>query len=62
MNIDPIKDPGLFQPNSRASIVVGIATFLMTGATTAVALRFYTRKVILNQLGIDDWLSLSALV
>ncbi|KAH6644955.1 hypothetical protein BKA67DRAFT_664808 [Truncatella angustata] len=61
MDTNQISNPEFFTPESRAPIVIGVATFLMMGATSAVGLRFYTRKVILNQLGIDDWLSLGAL-
>lgn len=62
MDINPIKHPELFLPESQASVIIGVAAFLMVGATAAVILRLYTRKVILHQLGVDDWLSLGALV
>jgi hypothetical protein len=62
MEIDPITNPELFLPESRAPTVIGVATFLMLGASIAVALRIYTRKCILHKLGVDDWLSMGALV
>jgi hypothetical protein len=62
MDIDPSKDASLFSPESRATVVIGVAVALMLCATTAVVLRLYTRKIILNQLGLDDWLSIGALV
>ncbi|ETS74530.1 hypothetical protein PFICI_14396 [Pestalotiopsis fici W106-1] len=61
MDINPSKDPVLFSSESRVSVVIGVAVALMLGATTAVILRLYTRKIILNQLGLDDWLSIGAL-
>ncbi|KAF7520366.1 hypothetical protein G7054_g12796 [Neopestalotiopsis clavispora] len=61
MDIDPSKDASLFSPESRATVVIGVAVALMLCATTAVVLRLYTRKIILNQLGLDDWLSIGAL-
>ena len=40
------------------SVQAGMAT----GSTIAVALRFYTRFIVLRNVGYDDWLMLGALV
>jgi hypothetical protein len=40
------------------SVQAGMAS----GATIAVALRFYTRFIVLRSVGHDDWLMLAALV
>ncbi|ORY61508.1 uncharacterized protein BCR38DRAFT_487261 [Pseudomassariella vexata] len=61
MELDPVKNPEYFSTETRGHLYIGLAAFLMTAATTAVALRFYTRRILLNQLGFDDWLSFVAL-
>ncbi|KAK7959806.1 uncharacterized protein PG986_004660 [Apiospora aurea] len=47
---------------SRASMLLGVNIGLMTLATIFIFLRFYTRYVVLNRLGYDDWMALLALV
>lgn len=56
------NSPELSSAESQASVVIGAATFLMLSATTAVALRLYTRKTTINHLFIDDFLVIGALV
>lgn len=61
-NINPVDNPELFAEDSRSTVVIWAGALLMVIPTTAVALRFYTRLFVLNQVGADDWLSLGALV
>lgn len=42
--------------DERASVLIIAVCIVCTVATTAVALRFYTRSCILKQLGADDYL------
>ncbi|CAI4213997.1 unnamed protein product [Parascedosporium putredinis] len=39
---------------NRVDVTIGVAAFTLTVATAAVALRLWTRKTIVNRLGIDD--------
>ena len=43
-------------------MLLGVNVGLMTLAMVFIFLRFYTRYVVLNRLGYDDWLALLALV
>lgn len=52
--------PGSF--DSRVPTVIGVIAFTLTVATAAVSLRIYTRKFIVNQVGIDDYFAILALV
>ena len=47
---------------NRIDIPICVAIFTLLVATTAVSLRIYTRKVLINQLGIDDYCAVVALV
>ncbi|KAK8062653.1 hypothetical protein PG997_014750 [Apiospora hydei] len=46
---------------SRASMLLSVNIVLMAMATIFISLRFYTRYVVLNRLGYDDWMALLAL-
>lgn len=46
----------------RSKILIGIIVMLQVITTLVVALRLWTRHVILNQLGPDDYLALISLV
>ncbi|KAK8859670.1 Satratoxin biosynthesis SC1 cluster protein 4 [Apiospora arundinis] len=65
-NDDDVGEPG--QPQvvaafeSRVPMLLSVNTVLMALATVFIFLRFYTRYVVLNRLGYDDWLALLALV
>ncbi|KAK8078832.1 hypothetical protein PG994_002639 [Apiospora phragmitis] len=64
-NKDVVDNPGwppAAAPESRAPLLLGVNTGLMTLATIFIFLRFYTRYVVLNRLGYDDWLALLALI
>ena len=52
--------PGSF--DSRVPTVIVAIVVCLSVATTAVALRIYTRKVIINQMGWDDYFAVFALV
>jgi hypothetical protein len=52
--------PGSF--DDRSPVVIGSVVFCLVVATVAVSLRIYTRKFVINQLGIDDYFSVFALV
>lgn len=58
---DPRLPPGAAS-ESRASMLLGVNIGLMVLASAFIFARFYTRYVVLNRLGYDDWLSLLALV
>ncbi|KAK7911550.1 hypothetical protein PG985_014031 [Apiospora marii] len=45
---------------SRAPVALDVNIGLMVLATAFILLRFYTRYVVLNRLGYDDWLALVA--
>lgn len=47
---------------NREDVTIGVAVFTLLVATTAVSLRIYTRKAIINKLGIDDFCAVVALV
>lgn len=49
-------------PNPRGDTVVTVNIVLVVIAATLVIARFWTRVVINNMLGIDDWCVLVALV
>lgn len=60
-----VSEPGqppIVASESRASLLLGVFGGLMALATVFIFLRFYTRYVVLNRLGYDDWLALLALV
>ncbi len=48
--------------DSRTDIPICVAVFTLAVAATAVSLRIYTRKVLINQLGADDYCACVALV
>lgn len=49
-------------PGNRSWVSITVVTTTLSMAFTAVCLRFYTRGVLLKQLGIDDYVMLVALV
>ncbi|KAK8029729.1 hypothetical protein PG993_011020 [Apiospora rasikravindrae] len=57
----PARPPAA-APESRVSMLLGANVGLMALATVFILLRFYTRYVVLNRLGYDDWLALLALM
>jgi hypothetical protein len=52
--------PNAFE--DRSATVIGVVTFCLFFATCMVGLRLWTRKKLINQLGIDDYACLAALV
>ncbi|KAK6836432.1 Satratoxin biosynthesis SC1 cluster protein 4 [Apiospora arundinis] len=64
-NDDDVGEPG--QPQvvaafeSRVPMLLSVNTVLMALATVFIFSRFYTRYVVLNRLGYDDWMALLAL-
>lgn len=48
--------------DNRSGIILGIVAICWVLATTVVTLRLYTRKVLLNQLGTDDYFAIASLV
>ncbi|KAI1503076.1 hypothetical protein F5X99DRAFT_426419 [Biscogniauxia marginata] len=57
--MDPSIDPTL-PHDDGASIVIGVVCLVCGIATIAVGLRFYTRSIIIGQVGADDYLVLIA--
>lgn len=47
---------------SNGPLVTGVAVGFLSAAAVFMALRFYTRGVILKNIGKDDWTMLVALV
>ncbi|KAL8382253.1 hypothetical protein RB595_006170 [Gaeumannomyces hyphopodioides] len=62
MEFDRTKNPELFSPESRRGEIIAVNVTLLAFATLIVALRFYTRTVVLHTLGLDDWLVLLTLI
>ncbi|KLU82417.1 hypothetical protein MAPG_01489 [Magnaporthiopsis poae ATCC 64411] len=62
MEYDRSKNPELFSPESRRGEIIAVNVTLLAFATVIVALRFYTRAVVLHTLGLDDWLVLLSLL
>jgi hypothetical protein len=54
--------PGMDPNESRADTIIGVVSFVLTVAATALGLRIYTRRVLLKQFGLDDWLACVAFV
>lgn len=52
--------PGSF--DTRVPTVIGVIAFTLAVATITVCLRIYTRKYIINRMGIDDYFAILALV
>lgn len=48
--------------NSNGAMVIGVAVTGIVTATVAVALRVYTRKFILKQMWIDDYMAIMSWV
>ncbi|KAI0017629.1 hypothetical protein F4780DRAFT_772205 [Xylariomycetidae sp. FL0641] len=60
--MDPSVDPSTLPHDHRGGVVVGVACLMCSIATVAVGLRFYTRAVLIKQVGPDDYLALLALL
>ncbi|KAK8061476.1 hypothetical protein PG994_007842 [Apiospora phragmitis] len=61
MDFSSTKNPELFSTESRAAaVIVGVTALLLT-PSVAVALRFYTRRVLTGRVSYDDWITLVAL-
>jgi uncharacterized membrane protein len=54
--------PADLPTESRAPVIIIILAVLLPLATLFVGLRFYSRKYHQNDVGIDDWVILLALV
>ena len=59
--MDP-QQQAAFDAESRVSTLYGATSFLVAWCVGIVGLRVYTRRVILNQMGIDDYLAILSLV
>lgn len=46
------------KPGGNSGGLLAVATLAIVLGTLAVALRLYTRKVVLNQVGPDDYLAI----
>lgn len=62
MDISPETTPELFLPESRTEHVYPVIAVLMGLGAGAVGLRFYSRAVVIRNLGFDDWIALASLV
>lgn len=59
--MDPSAPPPQWDPNdSRVGLVIAVTSSVLTVAFVAVALRVYTRAVLLRQFGMDDWATVFA--
>lgn len=59
------SDPEVFAAlphDNRSSVVVGIVCFVLLVASLATGARLYTRLVIVQQMGADDYIVAIALV
>lgn len=56
----PALPPNAFE--DRSATVIGVSSFLLILSTILVALRLWTRKVIINQMGWDDYMIVCGLV
>ena len=56
----PVMIPGFYE--DRSGLVVFCVTFCTVITTIVVALRIWTRKVIINKMGADDWFAVIALL
>jgi hypothetical protein len=54
--------PGLDPNESRAGVIIGVVCFVLAVASTALALRIYTRGFLLKKLGPDDYIACFAYV
>ena len=52
--------PGYY--DDRSGLVIFCVVFCLAVATIMVGLRIWTRKVILNKMGADDWAAIIAMV
>lgn len=48
--------------DNRSGIILGIVAVCWIMGTIVVTLRVYTRKVLLNQIGTDDYFAVASLV
>ncbi|KAI0008608.1 hypothetical protein F4779DRAFT_618487 [Xylariaceae sp. FL0662B] len=55
-------DPSTLAHDDRARLVIGAVCLVCSIASVVVVLRFYTRSIILKQVGADDYLVLMALM
>ena len=53
-------DPALYE--SRAHIPITVVAVVLSLATLLVSLRSYTRAILINQFGMDDYAAIIALV
>ncbi|KAI1079169.1 hypothetical protein F5B20DRAFT_571179 [Whalleya microplaca] len=60
--MDLSAGPSTLAHGDKASILIGAVCLVCSIASATVALRFYTRSVMLKQVGADDYLVLIALV
>ncbi|KAK1834646.1 hypothetical protein QBC39DRAFT_20226 [Podospora conica] len=58
--VDPSLIPGF--DDDRKPLVIFCVVFCLTVATTMVALRVYTRTVIIKKFGPDDWAAIATLI
>jgi hypothetical protein len=54
--------PGVDPHDSRKGVIIGVTAFTLTVAFITVALRVYTRAVILRQFKLDDYTAVVAFV
>ncbi|KAH9897266.1 hypothetical protein F4778DRAFT_793852 [Xylariomycetidae sp. FL2044] len=60
--MDPSLDTSTLPHDNKANILVGVVCLVCSIATVAVGLRFYTRGIIIKQIGADDYLVLVAML
>ena len=56
------EPPATIRTESNGPLVSGISIGFFSATVLFIALRFYTRKTILNNIGKDDWTMLVATV
>lgn len=56
----PEQIPGYY--DDRSGLAIFYVVLCLTVATIFVGLRIWTRKVIINMLGVDDWAAMITLV
>ena len=60
--MEHVSGPSPASHKNQIAVVIGVTIFSLTVATIAVAVRTYTRKWIVDRMGIDDYFAIVALV
>ncbi|KAI9151643.1 Satratoxin biosynthesis SC10 cluster protein [Paramyrothecium foliicola] len=59
--VRPIQPP-VAASGDRAPLIVGVVSMLLLLGTVTVSMRIYTRKILMDNMGFDDWLIICGLL